>query len=661
MFFNQPSKFKHPIKLYFSLQFQNIMKAYYIPLILSIVMLLSMNLIAQNISEDWVNENCPPNNTYYVNCDNVISGGYSTRGIVEGNGAVLSGSNVTLNSADWITLKEGFEAKEGSEFEAVISTCTPQTGINSRITHFELHVDQADNDSFPNIEPVYTYGFVLPVIDTNLQVDTTKTPSYTPDIDNRYFTSLFGPRFAYRETSNTKFFDFHRGEDIVNGSSNHHPDITCMCDGTIEEVVDGTDPAMEATEEGRYVKVKCNSSFAANASWGNIYTAYRHLQSVANNPATGSKWLAGQPVTKGAVLGVMGSSGVTSFNHLHLSVQRKHGDEFVNVSAMRIFDPSSSKPYFPKHLQAQVNPTSSNNGATIYQLGYWPNSALFRVAIPYTQANIRYVKVELVGGGYSRIYDFEEVSRIADLQTTYANESVCLDNNEFVPDLALFAYSFNRASSARYHYRTSMFCMPFDYPASLQRALGQSCPIPANPAFFGEGDTPLYVLDVLARNLPTGYNIADLKISVLDIYGKGMSANAHSVGYAPFPEPTNTPGACTINSLPPISPLIGLPSNKDENPNPSSKTLLKEMGKSKLSIYPNPTASNELFLLMTAFQSEMMEIEIFNLAGKEVVIDKAWQDSEGRYKMDIGKLAPGAYLIQVKSEQGNTAGLFIKQ
>jgi len=555
-------------------------------------------VVTQNITENWVNENCPASTAYEINCDGVESGIYATRGLVTGDGSVLPGFTATAQSPTSITLENGFEAKEGSVFTAQVGTCSPAS-VDSKITHRELAVVQENDFGYPNVEPAYDYDFVLPVSNSNLDI----TPNYTASIDNRYFMSLFGPRFAYRETSNVKHFDFHRGEDIINGSTAYHPDITCRCDGIIEDVVDGTDAQMELTEEGRFVKVKCSANFASNAAWGNIYMAYRHLQSVAINPATSLKWAEGDAVSKNGVLGVMGSSGATSTNHLHYSVQRKEGTEFINLMAMRSFDPASALPYFPKHLAVQNPPTDlAQLGATIYQLGYWSTKALFRVVLPATMANARAILVELEGGGYSRTYDFEEVSRLADLQTNFPNESECLDNNEFVPGLALFANSFNRSSSARFHYRRNMFCMPIEYPASPQRGLGNSFPVPNDDdVFFAKSNFPLYVLDVLVKDLPDDFDITALKIKVLDVWGYGISAyGTNDGGPSVFTEPTNTAGACTVNTieLPPGA--------KAANP----RSLAPATG---LKIWPNPASD---FLQIQVSDTEKWEVSLFDLRGK---------------------------------------------
>lgn len=355
-----------------------------------------------------------------------------------------------------------------------------------------------------NAEQNYSYNFGDPVYADILTADPT---SYVPKITNRYNISVYGPRHKKEEmTSNITYFDFHKGTDITPRVEHDNfvyndtdsPIIHCMCEGVVSKVVDGDDIVIEATGEGRYVEVKCDKSFS-NAAWGNVYIASRHLRWIKSGLKVNDQ------VHIGDTLGQMGSSGVTENVHLHLSAIRKTPNDSYNVHPMRIFNPDAHD-----HLLDQLT------YAEITQLDYDANSALFRIAIPYNMANLRHIKVTL-GSSYQKVYDFEEIAK---------EDSQQADDNDFVNGLELFAYPFNRGRDAYHRFWSKYEDLELDatYPASQDRGVGNYYP------FLSENllNTPAYVVDLKVKDLPANYDISQLKIELLDIYGHGVYVNGQA-------------------------------------------------------------------------------------------------------------------------------------
>ena len=360
-------------------------------------------------------------------------------------------------------------------------------------------VNSYTNFAYPETEPAYQYGFAPPIYSNLL---TTPSGIYVPAHKNQYHMSMFGPRHKHSNDSNIGFFDFHKGTDIsphqtygttTFDDESNPPSANCMCDGEVDEIV----PA-----EGLVI-IKCDSLFKANSSWGNVYIAYRHLDSIYTNEVQ-----LGDRITKDTEIGLVGKEGGASKVHLHLSVFRKEifadgTEDKKYLNPMRIFDPT--------HLTHLVEPLEN---VEISQLTYDQNSALFRVTIPYNQTNLRRIKLSLPGTSYAVEYDFET---IADLTGTDR------DNNSIVSGLELFAYPFNRGHGAYEKlwddYESGEITSI--YPASLDAPTNQFFP------FLSEGllETPGYTLDIRATNLPLGYSITDLEIDILDIYGYGVKAN----------------------------------------------------------------------------------------------------------------------------------------
>ncbi|MEM6964876.1 MAG: Ig-like domain-containing protein [Bacteroidota bacterium] len=352
----------------------------------------------------------------------------------------------------------------------------------------------------PDVEPAYNYDMIPPV-----EADILDNPdNYTPDMDNRYFMSVFGPRHKEVDMSSIQYFDFHQGTDITwNVSHNNEeytsdnpPNIVSMCDGVVFDIYNPDYEDAENTATGRFVTVRCDQEFAGNPAWGSIYIAYRHLDEINED------LYIGQSILQGTLIGSMGETGETDAVHLHMSVIRRNTESEINVHPMRIFDPVAI-PHLLDYLTE----------AEITQLNYSEAEALFRIAIPYHQANLKSLKVSLPNNAYTNTYDFEAVSQLDEAQR---------DNHAIVTGLELFAYPFNRGETAydRHWNKYDDGKITDAYPSSPEN-LEDFAP------FLAEGllHTPAYVLDVKVNDLPEGYHIEDLEIELLDIYGRGVRAN----------------------------------------------------------------------------------------------------------------------------------------
>jgi len=357
--------------------------------------------------------------------------------------------------------------------------------------------------NYPQVEPTYAYDFQAPV---SADILSLPSDSYTANYNERYFMSIFGPRYKSVSSSNVGYFDFHKGMDITavvsnngnNYDTNTPPTIVSRCAGVVDDIADGSDAEMEQTGEGRWVLVRCNQKFNGNENWGSIYMAYRHLDSIDLNISIGKNVLSGKSI------GVMGESGHTSTVHLHYSVMRHNGSKFINVNPMRVFSPTATE-----HLHGLLK------NAEITQLHHDLNTALMRISVPYQQTAIRALSVKLLGTDYERVYDFETISAEAGSQR---------DQNNYVDGLSLFAYPYNRGHAAYRRYLNYQDDMPLPYPASpLQRASNFNPLINSNL-----NSTPSYVLDVQIKDLPLDYDIDDLQIELIDIYGYGVRTQGDS-------------------------------------------------------------------------------------------------------------------------------------
>ena len=362
-----------------------------------------------------------------------------------------------------------------------------------------LHVENF-TAVFSDVEPEYAYSLVYPI-----RADIINAPEATNNksFDRRYSMSLFGGRYKSVASSSIGYYDYHQGDDITprvvyNGitySESNTPDVFCMCDGLVDEIIDGTDEQVEQTSIGRSVVVKCDQNFAV-PGWGNIYTVYRHLESVDGSLEEG------QEINMDSRIGKMGASGVTSTVHLHLSIQRMVNGELKNVNPSRLYDPERAP-----HLLTYLT------DAEITQLDYTATDVLFRVTLPFNQVNLKKIIVSLEGTDYVKEHDFEEVA-LTEESTTER------DNHEYVPGLELFAYPFNRGQTAHHRWKWAKSTMPAEYPASPARGENSYYPVLAE----GLSDSPAYIVDVKAKNLPVGFDINKVKIQVVDVFGHGVYA-----------------------------------------------------------------------------------------------------------------------------------------
>lgn len=307
-----------------------------------------------------------------------------------------------------------------------------------------MNLSTYQDTSLPNIEHNPDYGFVYPVY-----ADVMDSISYTPSYYNRYFMSLFGPRYKSTSTSSIGYYDFHQGMDVTNlvsyngiqyNDTNEYY-IVSSCDGVVNYVLDSTDIYLETTGTGRSVRIKCDSSYRNNSSWGRIYINYRHLSDLYTlTDSAKSVPINTVSISKGDTVGMVGESGLTTNVHLHYSIQRYQSGtsttSFKNVHPKRIFPPDVKS-----HLHHSLD------SVHMELLGNWTDSAVFRFTFPYNQMCVK--RIEISNNIYSELYDYEHIS-----------DSLNRDNHNLIPNLEVFAYSFNRGSKALTRYNSTKGTMP---------------------------------------------------------------------------------------------------------------------------------------------------------------------------------------------------------
>jgi hypothetical protein len=150
--------------------------------------------------------------------------------------------------------------------------------------------------------------------------------------------------------------------------------------------------------------------------------------------------------------------------------------------------------------------------AEIAQMEFGADTALFRIVLPRTMSSLRALEVRLEGSNYERLYDFEAMAEHPDC-----------DHNDAVDGLELFAYPFNQGEYLykRVWDRYEDGQIQWQYPASPDRGTGNFFP------FLHEGlaKTPSYAIDLIVRDLPNGWDIANLNIRLIDIWGYGVEVN----------------------------------------------------------------------------------------------------------------------------------------
>ncbi len=373
----------------------------------------------------------------------------------------------------------------------LVNTCFAQVMTNT--TYFD--------GSLPNIETNPDYGFVYPV-----NADILYESDYSPTYSNRYFMSLFGPRYLSTSSSSIEYYDFHQGMDVTHTVSwlgvqydeedKYH--IVSTCDGYINEVIDGTEEYLETLATGRSVRVNCDSSFR-NDDWGKIFIAYRHLSDLHTLADSAYSYPDNQVwIAKGDTIGIVGESGYTSTVHLHYSLQRyEEGTpttNYKNVHPKRIFPPD-----FATHLHNILD------SPKFKLLESWVDSSLFRIFIPYNQMCVK--RIEITNTSYNKLFDYEDISDNTDR-----------DNHNIIDGMEVFAYSFNRGSTALARYNSTKDDMPAIYPASPNRDIN----IYFHPI---TDDSTVYIMDIMLRGLPVDYDILDFTIKMSDIYGNVVEGN----------------------------------------------------------------------------------------------------------------------------------------
>ncbi|XOV89028.1 MAG: peptidoglycan DD-metalloendopeptidase family protein [Pseudomonadota bacterium] len=359
------------------------------------------------------------------------------------------------------------------------------------------------NSGVPMTEAGTDYGFGPPVADDLLGADPAQ---HQPGMLDRYFMSVFGPRYKFVANSNIQYFDFHQGTDItpdvsfggVDYSELLPPPIISMCEGSVFSVQDGPDHELDQTETGRSVEIRCNQQFA-QVEWGNVYIAYRHLSALADNIT------AGMPVVVGQPIGTMGDSGRTENVHLHLSVLRR-SPVAENVHPMRIFDRTG----YPHLLTPLTN-------AEVWQLESDETSVLFRIAVPHNMANIKRISLQSADLSDERYYDFEAVSETAGLER---------DQNNFVEGIEVFAYPFNRGLFAYQRFIAERNNMPSAYPANNAGSPTDYYPM-LNAGLL---QTPAYVVDIRFGNLPPDVDLSTFRLQVTDVFGYGFRVHPRLAG-----------------------------------------------------------------------------------------------------------------------------------
>lgn len=429
--------------------------------------------------------------------------------------------------------------------------------------------------SIPYIElDTGRYDFAHP-----LYSDMLSSSSFYPPKNGLYIIASYGHRYL---SSRTLKSDNHGGWDFwstldYNGtsySSNSPAPIICMCDGIISQVIHGTDSAMELLGTGRSVQVQCDSS--SQVFGDSILINYRHLSLLGNKAFQAFNTTSSVSIQKGDTIGTMGASGHTSNVHLHLSTQAIHpiyGSTFVNTA--RLFSPH-------KHPSV-LEPLSE---AQLKLLHDWPDSALFRIILPYNQTINR---IEVENKAFNAVFDFEEA---------YSTGSAQRDHYNCIPGFRLFAYQFNGKRTAKYRYDLEKSKMPAEYPASPQRdtnlAIYKYMHIPI------VYDSVAFVYDIVVHNLPAGHDSSDFVIKMSDVWGYTVEGS------------WNTIGMKTIDIA------------------------------SKLKLYPNPTAD----LLHMEFQhmEGPIQIQFFNTSGQTL---KSRITTKLNEKFKLSTLPSGIYFVKI--------------
>lgn len=127
--------------------------------------------------------------------------------------------------------------------------------------------------------------------------------------DKVSITSFYGNRTYTYQGKQVK--DFHRGIDLIANPNNRNEEIVAFEDG----VVTSLRKKGKQYGDGCYVRIKHKNG---------LYTLYYHLKS--NSICVE----VGQEVKKGEVLGIIGTTGVSTGVHLHFQIDKGNNSSSIN-------------------------------------------------------------------------------------------------------------------------------------------------------------------------------------------------------------------------------------------------------------------------------------------------------------------------------------------
>jgi hypothetical protein len=342
------------------------------------------------------------------------------------------------------------------------------------------------------------YNFDYPICNQILD-----SPTFNPPLDGVYLKSTYGHRYiSTLNNPNSKsdnhggfdFWDNHTCDDIQYNESNPI-DIICMCDGTIDALSGNDSTQLEATPEGRYVRVRCDK--LSQSYQDTLFIYYRHLSSFGPKALEAFNTNLPVQISKGEIIGKMGSSGTTSNHHLHLSVETKDSSNTVFIHTARLFNPTAT----PQVLGVLDN-------VRIELLQDWTDSALFRVAWPFNQSINQF---QFLNEDYSIIFNKE---------IAYETGSMIRDNYNCIENIDVFAYQFNGKQTAFERYQIEKDFMPPIYPASLQRdSLLETYHFTHFPLDSITLNKVSYVYDFMIKGLPITHLIDSFKVKLSDVWG----------------------------------------------------------------------------------------------------------------------------------------------
>ena len=202
---------------------------------------------------------------------------------------------------------------------------------------------------------------------------------------NRGFTTLYCDRYTSTASNYYEGIGSHPGVDIArlsNGSSSNGASVHAMYDGVVARVLSGYGGGWGNCLVIRHVNMP---------DVGTIYSIYGHM-----NRFEGS-YSVGTPISKGQVIGYVGSTGNSTGAHLHFQIDRDYSD--------------TVHPYFPSGTDPVNQPDSSNKvrNHTISPLAYVQNhlngdGGTYQpdwdgyLDVPANSATVRYVQ-EVSGWG----------------------------------------------------------------------------------------------------------------------------------------------------------------------------------------------------------------------------------------------------------------------